>query len=107
MIGVGHYIAAPRFLACGEAIRDHNTYFMGAVVTFVGTVEPTKIYQVNYTDCVRSGSMIMKAVYSGTMYATNGGECVVSLPTLKVSQGLGWKQRADYNSDSFRQPNDW
>ena len=82
----------PRFLACGDGLRDRDTYFIGAVITMTGTLESSKVYQVEYADCVRN-TQAFKAVYADTVHATNGEICVVSMPVLQVKSVQKWKEQ--------------
>jgi starvation-inducible outer membrane lipoprotein len=78
----------PRFLACGDQVRDKSLYFPSSISTVVGTLGSAEVFEVNPADCMRAGYVD----YSGTDHAIGGGRCIVSLPVVHISQSYAWPE---------------
>ncbi|MGH8124014.1 MAG: hypothetical protein ACREPT_14750, partial [Rudaea sp.] len=104
-----HSTPPPRFLACGSQNFDTAASRLGAVVTVLGMLGTPQIYQVDLNQCRATEVPIYhstpphrdvlwdrdepeRAQYFGNVHASNGIDCVVSIPVLNVA-GIGvWKQ---------------
>ncbi|WP_157579005.1 hypothetical protein [Rudaea cellulosilytica] len=102
MGGEGNRTAAPRFLACGGAIQDQNEYFTGAVVTLAGIVQPSGVFEVEHPDCLRgvTGVAAARAFYASNVIVTQNETCVVSLPTIRITDARSWKPQPSFDPNS-------
>ena len=88
----------PRFLACGDARGDSDVNRVGAVLTLTGTLGSAHVFEVSDDACTPpvAGMGWQKNPfipdYVGTLHASGGGRCVVSLPTLRVLSAYAWKE---------------
>ena len=102
----------PRFLACGGQSFDAEASRFGAVITVAGRLGTPQIYQVDLNQCRPMEGQIYNglpphrephrdvprdsdgrkgAKYFGNVHASNGPDCVVSLPVLEVNRIVAWK----------------
>ncbi len=107
-----HTTTPPRFLACGGQNFDTDVSRLGAVITVAGRLGTPQIYQVDLNQCrpmeipiyngipphrepprdvSRDSDERKWAEYFGNVHASNGTDCVVSLPVLKVTGVVAWK----------------
>lgn len=102
MDGEGNQAAAPRFLACGGAIQDQNAYFTGAVVTLAGVIQPSGVFEVEPPDCLRgvAGVAAAEAIYASNVIVTQDETCVVSLPTIRITDARSWKPQPSFDRNS-------
>ncbi len=82
-----------RFLACSRNGFEADLAKPGAIVTFVGSVTPPQVVNVEHDRCVDGGS------YTRTLHANDEKNCVVALATLAVDNSYLWPFRAQTNAD--------
>jgi starvation-inducible outer membrane lipoprotein len=81
--------APMRFLACGDQLSSKTILDTSGTVTLTGKIEPSKIYQVERSACVRTATN-RNAIYAGTVHAINNDMCVISLPIVKIAGIYTW-----------------
>lgn len=86
---LGAIYRRPRFLACGAQISADEIHDTSGTVTVVGTIEPSKIFQVEPAYCAVTPTN-RRAVYAGTIRASNDDACVILLPTVNIVAIHAW-----------------